>query len=108
MENWVKVKENLVDRKNNHSLVFNTEGTPGVRLHLETNKYQRMKTILAVGTNIVTLFSVDQKTLSPIAETFLLCGNVYLGKIFRRLLLVPIKFAANLSFGQNQGSARSR
>jgi len=37
-----------------------------------------------------TLFSADQKTLSPMAEIFLLCGNVY------------------LSFGQNQGSALSR
>ena len=26
----------------------------------------------------VTLFSADQKTLSPMAEIFLLCGNVYL------------------------------
>ena len=30
---------------------------------------------------LVTLFSVDQKTLSPMAETFLLCGNVYLNRI---------------------------
>ena len=28
------------------------------------------------------MFSADQNTLSPIAETFLLCGNVYLGNIF--------------------------
>ena len=29
----------------------------------------------------VTLFSADQKTLSPMAEIFLLCGNVYLKRI---------------------------
>jgi len=69
VENWNKVKKNHIDGKNNHSLVFNTK------------EHQELG---------YTLFSVDQKTLSPMAETFLLCGNVY------------------LSFGQNQGSALSR
>ena len=101
-------------QKNDHSLVSNTEATLGVWLHLEKMKnipyYCALIALIRILDRgcYLTLFSVDQKTLSPMAEIFLLCGNVYLERNVLISLLVPFQSTTHLSFGQNQGSALSR